>query len=50
MIRVIVRHDLTKKRTLKKTHTNTKTKKKTMAKTNKLKKHIQRVVLETCDF
>ena len=46
MIRVIMRHDLTKKKIM--TRTNTKTK--TMTKTNTFREHIQRVIIETCDL
>ena len=44
MIRVVRRHDLTKKKT--KTMTNTETK--TMAKTNTFREHLKRAILETC--
>ena len=44
MIRVMRRHDLTKKKTMTKTNT------KTMTKTYTLREHMQRVILETSDF
>ena len=39
-------HDLTKKKAMK----NTKTKTKTTTKTNTFREHLQRAILETCDF
>ena len=48
MIRVMMRHDLTKRKII--TKTNTKTKTMTMTKTNTFGEHIQRVILETYDF
>ena len=50
LIRVMRRHDLTKKKTMTKTKTNTKTKTKTMTKTNTFREHLQRAILETCDL
>ena len=50
MIRVMRRHDLTKKKTMTKTDTKTKTKTKTMTKTNTFREHLQRATLETCDL
>ena len=46
LIRVMRRHDLTKKKT--KTMTNTETK--TMTKTNTSGEYLQRAILETCDL
>ena len=46
LIRVMSRHDLTKKKTM----TKTKTKTKTMTKTNTFREHLQWVILETCDL
>ena len=46
LIRVMRRHNLTKKKT--KTITNTETK--TMTKTNKFREHLQRAILETFDL
>ena len=48
LIRVMRRHDLTKKNTMTKTKTKTKTK--TMTKTNTFREHLQRAILETCDL
>ena len=52
MIRVMMRHDLTNKKTMTKTNTKTKTMTMTMTmtNTNTFGEHIQRVILETCDF
>ena len=46
LIRVMRRHDLTKKKTM----TKTKTKTKTMTKTNTLGEHLQRAIPETGDL
>ena len=46
LIRVTRRHDLTKKKTMIKTNSKTKT----MTKTNTFGEHLQRAILETCDF
>ena len=46
LIRVMRRHDLTKKKTM--TKTNTKTKK--MTKTNTFREHLKRAIPETCDL
>ena len=46
LIRVVRRHDLTKKIIMTKTNTKTKT----MTKTNTFREHLQRAILETCDL
>ena len=46
MIRVIMRHDLTKRNIMTKTNTKTKT----MTKTNTFREHLQRAILETFDL
>ena len=46
LIRVMRRHDMTKKKTMTKTNTKTKT----MTKTNTFKEHLQIAILETCDI
>ena len=44
LIRVMRRHDLTKKKTM------TKTKTKAIAKTDTFREHLQRAILVTCDI
>ena len=44
LIKVMRRHDLTKKKTMTKTNTMT------MTKTNTFREHLQTVILETCDL
>ena len=46
LIRVMRRHDLTKKKTITKTNTKTKT----MTNTNTLREHLKRAIPETCDL
>ena len=46
LIRVMRRHDLTKKRTMTKTNTKTKT----ITKTNTIREHLQSAIPETCDL
>ena len=46
LIRVMRRHDLTKKKTMTKTNTKTKT----MTKSNTFREHLQWAILETCDL
>ena len=46
LIRVMRRHDLTKKKTITKTNTKTKT----MTKTNTFREHLEKAILETCDL
>ena len=48
LIRVMRRHDLTKKKTMTKTDTKTDTKTKTMTKT--FREHLKRAIPETCDL